>query len=109
MVFEYLDYDLTGVLENKSVSLDLSQIKCLMKQLLEGIHYVHTNKVMHRDIKAANLLLNSKGAKFLHFSGSGFSCFIPRFSEDWRLGISTVMGSKFQIYNPSCYALVPCT
>lgn len=61
MVFDYLQYDLTGLLENRRVKLDIQQIKCLMKQLLEGIHFVHTNKIMHRDIKAANLLLNSKG------------------------------------------------
>ncbi|CAM9097198.1 unnamed protein product [Chrysoparadoxa australica] len=29
-----------------------------MKQLLEGVHYMHVNHVMHRDLKGANLLIS---------------------------------------------------
>ena len=32
-----------------------------MKQLLEGCNYLHQNKVMHRDIKSANLLMGDNG------------------------------------------------
>ena len=32
-----------------------------MKQLLQGLHYCHFNGVLHRDLKASNLLINNKG------------------------------------------------
>eukprot|EP00538_Stauroneis_constricta_P004699 CAMPEP_0119570744 /NCGR_PEP_ID=MMETSP1352-20130426/43764_1 /TAXON_ID=265584 /ORGANISM="Stauroneis constricta, Strain CCMP1120" /LENGTH=449 /DNA_ID=CAMNT_0007620417 /DNA_START=3452 /DNA_END=4801 /DNA_ORIENTATION=- len=61
MVFEYLEYDLTGVLETPEIRLNQDHIKSWSQQLLSGIHYMHINKVIHRDLKASNLLVNRKG------------------------------------------------
>jgi len=61
MVFEYLEYDLTGVLETPEIRLTQDHIKSWSQQLLSGVHYMHTNKVIHRDLKASNLLINRKG------------------------------------------------
>ncbi|KAJ1911746.1 serine/threonine protein kinase, CMGC, CDC2/CDK sub [Tieghemiomyces parasiticus] len=61
MVFPYMDHDLTGLLENPSVTLTLPQIKCYMKQLLDGMHYLHSQKILHRDMKASNLLIDNEG------------------------------------------------
>lgn len=32
-----------------------------MRQLLEGMAYMHERSIIHRDIKGGNLLLNNKG------------------------------------------------
>lgn len=62
MVFPYMAHDLAGLLENKSIiSFDLSLLKLYSQQLLEGTSYLHRNKILHRDMKAANLLISDEG------------------------------------------------
>ncbi|KAH7926241.1 Pkinase-domain-containing protein, partial [Leucogyrophana mollusca] len=62
MVFPYMDHDLAGLLENERVKLQPSHIKLYMKQLLEGTEYMHQNHILHRDMKAANLLISNTGS-----------------------------------------------
>ena len=57
MVFDYGDYDLSGILQSRDVMLTKAHIKSYMKQLLEGIHFMHTNMILHRDLKTANILI----------------------------------------------------
>ncbi|KAB8232180.1 CDC2/CDK family serine/threonine-protein kinase [Aspergillus alliaceus] len=61
MVTPYMEHDLSGLLENPAVHFTESQIKCYMLQLLEGLKYLHGNRILHRDMKAANLLISNRG------------------------------------------------
>jgi CTD kinase subunit alpha len=61
MVFEYLSHDLTGLLNHPSFTLTPAHKKHLAKQLFEGLDYLHRRGVLHRDIKAANILISNKG------------------------------------------------
>ncbi|RKO93082.1 kinase-like domain-containing protein, partial [Blyttiomyces helicus] len=61
MVFPYMEHDLNGLLENPKVRFTPAHIKSFIQQLLEGTSYLHRNKVLHRDIKGANILIDAKG------------------------------------------------
>ncbi|KAJ3349995.1 serine/threonine protein kinase, CMGC, CDC2/CDK sub, partial [Kappamyces sp. JEL0680] len=61
MVFPYMDYDLTGLLGNKAITLRPSHIKSYMQQLLQGLAYLHSKNILHRDLKGANVLVNVLG------------------------------------------------
>ncbi|PNS16477.1 CTD kinase subunit alpha [Sphaceloma murrayae] len=61
MIFEYLSHDLTGLLNHPSFDLTPAHKKDLAKQLFEGLDYLHRRGVLHRDIKAANILVSKSG------------------------------------------------
>ncbi|XP_002131004.2 cyclin-dependent kinase 9 [Ciona intestinalis] len=61
LVFEFCAHDLAGLLSNATVKFTLGEIKKTMLQLLEGLFYIHRNKILHRDMKAANILITKNG------------------------------------------------
>lgn len=61
MVMEYMEHDLKRVIGTRKHPFSISEVKGLMLQLLQGVHHLHHNWVLHRDLKTSNLLLNDKG------------------------------------------------
>jgi len=66
LVFEYLDWDLKHFMEqcqgaSKSRSMDLNDVRIFMFQVLRGLAYCHDRRILHRDLKPQNLLINAKG------------------------------------------------
>lgn len=62
LVFEYLNQDLKKLLDNMDSSvLNDSLIKSYLWQLLQGITLCHTKRVLHRDLKPQNLLIDDDG------------------------------------------------
>ncbi|CUS24845.1 LAQU0S20e01156g1_1 [Lachancea quebecensis] len=61
MILPYMVADLSGILHNPRIKLEMAAIKNILLQILEGINYIHCQKYMHRDIKTANLLIDHKG------------------------------------------------
>ncbi|AET41054.1 cyclin-dependent serine/threonine protein kinase SGV1 Ecym_7206 [Eremothecium cymbalariae DBVPG len=61
MILPYMVADISGILHNPRMTLDMGDIKNMMLQIFEGINYIHCKKFMHRDIKTANILLDHKG------------------------------------------------
>ncbi|KAI7749080.1 hypothetical protein M8C21_015571, partial [Ambrosia artemisiifolia] len=61
LVFEYMEHDLTGLVTLPGVKFKESQVKCYMKQLLNGLDHCHSHGVLHRDIKGSNLLIDNNG------------------------------------------------
>ncbi|KAL7293358.1 hypothetical protein TKK_0013127 [Trichogramma kaykai] len=61
LIFDFCEHDLAGLLSNGNVKFSLGEIKKVMQQLLNGLYYIHSNKILHRDMKAANVLITKNG------------------------------------------------
>ncbi|XP_068065557.1 cyclin-dependent kinase 3 isoform X1 [Anomalospiza imberbis] len=63
MVFEYLNQDLKKYMDScQAGDLPLSLVKNYLFQLLQGVSFCHSHRVIHRDLKPQNLLINEAGA-----------------------------------------------
>jgi serine/threonine protein kinase len=82
LVFTFCDFDLAGLLSQHGLKLELADIKCMMKHLLEGLYCIHSVGILHRDMKAANVLISAEG--------------ILRLAD---FGLSRMITSKFQMGN----------
>ncbi|RYR17390.1 hypothetical protein Ahy_B03g062153 isoform C [Arachis hypogaea] len=59
LVFEYLDLDLKKHMDSSpEFAKDPRQVKVFLYQILCGIAYCHSHRVLHRDLKPQNLLID---------------------------------------------------
>jgi cyclin-dependent kinase len=59
LVFEYVEQDLKKIIDSAGgKGLDIKLTKSFLYQLLRGVDFIHKNKVLHRDLKPQNLLIN---------------------------------------------------
>ena len=61
LVMIYCEQDLASLLDNMQTPFTESQVKCIMKQVFRGLRYLHSNFIVHRDLKVSNLLMTDKG------------------------------------------------
>ncbi|KAL2068388.1 hypothetical protein VTL71DRAFT_16486 [Oculimacula yallundae] len=61
LVLDFLEHDLKTLLEEMPEPFLTSEIKTLLLQLTSGVSYLHSNWILHRDLKTSNLLLNNRG------------------------------------------------
>lgn len=100
LVFEHMELDLKQLMDALNGPLDPRKIKLFMYQLLKGLAFCHENRVLHRDLKPQNLLLDSSGSLKLADFGLARSFAIPMntFSSEvvtlWYRAPDVLMGSK---------------
>ncbi|KAK2070250.1 hypothetical protein P8C59_004762 [Phyllachora maydis] len=102
LVFEFMDGDLKKYMDTQGDrgALKPAIIKSFMYQLLQGIDFCHQNRVLHRDLKPQNLLINSKGALKLGDFGLARAFGIPDYGhtdgEDLA-GIDPIPGVQVEL------------
>ncbi|KAF2834097.1 Pkinase-domain-containing protein [Patellaria atrata CBS 101060] len=107
IVFEYMDKDLKKYMDSRGDrgQLDPVTIKSFVYQLLKGIAHCHNKRVLHRDLKPQNLLINNKGELKLGDFGLARAFGIPvnTFSNEvvtlWYRAPDVLLGSR--TYNTS--------
>lgn len=61
LVFEFLDMDLKRYMDTlpDGRTMEAEQVKKFTYQMLEGLAYCHSHRILHRDLKPQNLLVES--------------------------------------------------
>ncbi|CAI5983155.1 unnamed protein product [Closterium sp. NIES-65] len=94
--------------------LDEASIAYILHDLLQALEYLHSEKKIHRDIKAANILLNEDGdVKVADFGVSAklTKTISKRKADIWSLGITAIeMGKRCAVplpFSHTLYSLLP--
>jgi len=61
LIFEFLDYDLKKFLDHNGGPLHPQLVKSYLYQMLDAITYCHSKRILHRDLKPQNLLIDKNG------------------------------------------------
>lgn len=61
LVFEFMEFDFRKYMDNEPGAIPLNLVKSYMYQLLSAIHFCHQRRVLHRDLKPQNLLIDRNG------------------------------------------------
>lgn len=102
LVFEYMDLDLKKYMDTHGDRgiLEPAVVRSFMWQLLKGTGFCHENRVLHRDLKPQNLLINKRGELKLGDFGLARAFGIPvnTFSNEvvtlWYRAPDVLMGSR---------------
>ncbi|KAG8808142.1 negative regulator of the PHO system [Serendipita sp. 399] len=102
LIFEFCEQDLKRYMDThgKRGALEPNTVKSFMHQLCKGVAFCHENRVLHRDLKPQNLLINKKGELKIGDFGLARAFGVPvnTFSNEvvtlWYRSPDVLMGSR---------------
>jgi serine/threonine protein kinase len=62
LVLEYFDYDLRKVVK-EGFEFSETHLRYIARQIFVGLAFLHSSGIIHRDVKTANILINSKDCR----------------------------------------------
>jgi len=66
LVFEHVERDLSSYIDsyrthNPRMIIPPNQVRQMTKELLNGVDFLHSHRILHRDLKPQNLLVTQEG------------------------------------------------
>jgi len=99
LVFEFVDSDLKRYVKSRG-ALDPLTVKNFSRQLLEGTEFCHAHRILHRDLKPQNLLIDDRTQtlKIADFGlARAFALPIPKYTHEvvtvWYRAPEILLGS----------------
>lgn len=111
MLFEYVDSDLYQFRKSFKTDIPTKTVKSIMYQLLQGLNQTHNLKIVHRDIKPQNILMNNAGVLKLADFGLARSRGIPISNQTsevvtlWYRPPDVILGSEDYSYSIDMWAV----
>ncbi|NXN01524.1 PAK3 kinase, partial [Sylvia borin] len=99
LVMEYMDGGTLSDVINSTRMFE-GEIAAVSRQCLQGLDFLHSNLVMHRDLKSANILLRTDGSVKLADFGLSAQLIIDQNQRTSMAGTSWWMAPEIVMHKP---------
>ncbi len=88
LVFEYCLHDYATLIDRRLKPFTEGEVKSIMLQLLSSVDFLHSNFILHRDLKLSNLLFNAENQ--LKLADFGLARRFSNPLKDYTRGVCTL-------------------